>query len=638
MDTHTWKTLRLALNAPFWLVGVALTIYLGFALFGFVRSSSEHYSSFMLAIVLMTGLLAVRNLVDARLQELKVRFFGARMALALIATLLATIAAAYIRYHAIRLETIAPFFEGFDLVIGFVLTVGILLLTLIHWGPLLTSIITIGILYFFYGHHIHSVLFTHPEYQTNFVMNYIGLGTTQGFFWLAQLASDSIYFLILYAAILLGLGMLRMVIEVGKVSGRYVVGGAAFPALIGSGVVASVMGQAVSNVVLTGRFTIPMMKDYGYRASMAGAIEATASSSGQIMPPVLGLAGFIIASFLNRPYIDIALAALIPGLLFLSGVIIAVLVYARRYKLPKLHEPADTKCVLRLMPTFLVSFVVVLVLLLNYYSPSLAGMYGIIVALTLCVFQGKYRPNVREFAHSFEEGLTLVASLSLLLIAIGPLGQVMLTTNLSGRLGTILVQVLPETELVLLIGAMVVSLLLGMGLPTPVAYIVVALAVVPFMQQLGVPALQAHFFVFYFAVFSTLTPPVAVSVLAAAKLAGAGFLATAADSMRLASTTFIIPFAFVYDPQLMSFPHVTWSVVPDIIEVLLVQGSCSLAAYGYFRRALSGLERGIFVVISLLGFGSMIDASRLFDLLFFSSLAAMLVWIYLSARAGRIAL
>lgn len=638
VDTRTWKIFRAALSVPFWVVGVALTIYLGFALFGFVRSSSEHYANFVLAIVLMTGLLSVRSLVDARAHELTVRFFSVRMALALIATLLAAIAAAYIRYHAVRLETIAPFFEDFDLVIGFVLMVGILLLTLIHWGPLLTGIITLGILYFFYGHHIHSVLFTHPEYQTNFVMNYIGLGTTQGFFWLAQLASDSIYFLILYAAILLGLGMLRMVIEVGKVSGRYVVGGAAFPALIGSGVVASVMGQAVSNVVLTGRFTIPMMKDHGYRASMAGAIEATASSSGQIMPPVLGLAGFIIASFLNQPYIDIALAALIPGLLFLSGVTIAVLVYAKRYKLPKLHEPADMECIVRLLPTFLVSFVVVLVLLLNYYSPSLAGMYGIIIALALCVFQGKYRPNVREFVNSFEEGLTLVALLSLLLIAIGPLGQVMLTTNLSGRLGTILVQVLPETKLVLLIGAMVVSLLLGMGLPTPVAYVVVALAVVPFMQQLGVPALQAHFFVFYFAVFSTLTPPVAVSVLAAAKLAGAGFFATAADSMKLAATTFIIPFAFVYDPKLMSFPHLTWSVVPDIIEVLLVQWSCSLAAYGYFRRALSGRERGIFVVVSLLGFGAMIDVAHIFDLVFLGSFAAMLGWIYLSARAERMAL
>jgi TRAP-type uncharacterized transport system fused permease subunit len=215
---------------------------------------------------------------------------------------------------------------------------------------------------------------------------------------------------------------------------------------------------------------------------------------------------------------------------------------------------------------------------------------------------------------------------------------VMLTTNLSGRLGTILVQVLPETKLVLLIGAMVVSLLLGMGLPTPVAYVVVALAVVPFMQQLGVPALQAHFFVFYFAVFSTLTPPVAVSVLAAAKLAGAGFFATAADSMKLAATTFIIPFAVVYDPKLMSFPHLTWSVVPDILEVLLVQWSCSLAAYGYFRRPLSGRERGIFVVVSLLGFGAMIDVAHIFDLVFLGSFAAMLGWIYLSARAERMAL
>ena len=124
----------------------------------------------------------------------------------------------------------------------------------------------------------------HPEYDANFVMNNIGLGTTDGMFWLSRLAADHIYFLVIYAAILLGVGMLKMVIEIGKLTGNRVRGGAAFPAIIGSGIVASVMGQAVSNVVLTGRLTIPMMKSHGYRKEMAGAIEAVASTSGQIMP------------------------------------------------------------------------------------------------------------------------------------------------------------------------------------------------------------------------------------------------------------------------------------------------------------------------------------------------------------------
>ena len=362
------------------------------------------------------------------------------------------------------------------------------------------------------------------------------------------------------------------------------------------------MGQAVSNVVLTGRLTVPMMRKYGYKGSMAGAIEATASTAGQIMPPIMGLAAFIIASFLNKAYIDVALSALIPGLLYLVGVCIAVAVYARRYELPKLVERVDTERIKRLLPTFIISFGVVLWLLLGYRSPAIAGLWGIGLALLFSMFQGKFRPTKKQLYDAIQEGFYLVAILSLLLIAVGPLGQVMLTTNLSGRLGSALVEYLPDTQLILLLGAMIVSLILGMGLPTPVAYIIVALALVPFMQQIGIPPLQAHFFVFYFAVFSTLTPPVAVSVLAAAKLGEATFLSTAKDSMKIALTTFIIPFAFVFSPELMLFPNVTWGTMLAVLEVVFVQLSVSVASYGFLIRSLNGFERGAYAFVALLGF------------------------------------
>lgn len=632
-----WKTARVTVSALFWATGCLLTVYIGFNVFGFIRNASEHYANFAFAILLMCGLLAVRGTIDARHSGAVGRMFWPRLAFALVATGLATLGAAYIRVHAVRLETIQPYFESLDIGMGFVFMAGILMLTLIHWGPLLTSIIGVAILYFFFGHHIENVLLTHAEYETNFVINYVSLGTNQGFFWLAQLAADTIYFLIFYAAVLLGLGMLRMVIEVGKISGRYISGGAAFPALIGSGIVASVMGQAVSNVILTGRFTIPMMKQYGYRPSMAGAIEAVASTSGQIMPPILGLAAFIIAALLNVPYIDVALSALIPGLLFLSGVTIGVLVYARRYNLPRLSAQADMALILHMLPAFLVSFVVVLVMLLNYYSPSYAGLIGIVVALALCLFQGRYRPTRRQFLTALEEGFVLIALLSLLLIAIGPLGQVILTTNVSGRLGAALVDVLPESTLFLLIGAMIVSLCLGMGLPTPVAYVVVALAMAPFLQALGIPALQAHFFVFYFAVFSTLTPPVAVSVLAAAKLAETGFLSTALDAMKLALTTFIIPFGFVYHPALMSFPNLTWDVVPPVVILLLLQWTVSVACYGHFLRDLNAVERWGFAVVTLAGFTALVSDGITPMLGFAATLVLVVGWVLMGAMGRRAA-
>ena len=585
------QRIRSGVQALFTTVGLLLTVYIVASAFGYVKNSSVHYSLFILGTCIMASLLAMQNLCDERISQNQKSFLLLRSAFVLTAAIGSIFSMSYITIHAIELEKTQPFFNDTDLVIGWIMMISILALTLFHWGWILTSVIALAIVYFFVGHTFTNPLFMTPKYDHGFIMNYIGLGTNQGFYYLAQIAADQIYFLIIYAAVLLGVGMLGMVLEIGKLTGRRLPGGAAGPAILGSGIVSSIMGQAVSNVVLTGRLTIPMMKKYGYSASMAGSIEATASTAGQIMPPVMGLAAFIIASFVNRPYIEVALMALIPGLLYLTGVSFAVGIFARKNRLPRLTEKVDVKMIWRLLPTFLVSFGIVLWLLLGYRSPAIAGLWGIISALGMALLQGKYRPKYSTLKEALNDGLILVSIMSLLLIAIGPLGQVMLTTNLAGKLGAMLIHYLPETQILMLLGTMVVSLILGMGMPTPVAYIIVALALVPFMQQIGVPQLQAHFFVFYFAVFSTLTPPVAVSVLAAAKLSGAKFVETAVDSMKIACTTFIIPFAFVFRPELMSFPNVTAVTLSTAVLVLLMQLTISAANFGFFLKDLVIIER-----------------------------------------------
>ena len=597
-----WHKARAVIHFLFVTTGVLLSGAIAVALFGYVRSSPAHYSNFVLGIVIMSALLGLRNLLDEHLEDDKSKYFFINCIIALSGSILAVTGAVYIRYNVHRLEVIQPFFEDIDIVYGLIFTAGILLLTMLHWGVLLSSIITLAIIYFFYGHHIDNVLFTHPPYQIGFVMNYIGLGTTQGFFLLTQLAADSIYFLLIYASVLVSIGALQLALELGKVSGKKMAGGAAYPAILGSGVVASVMGQAVSNVVLTGRFTIPMMKKHGYSASMAGAIEAVASTAGQLMPPILGLAGFLIAALLNISYIKVAGAALIPALLFLIGIIISVSLYARRQQIPKLTEDFDITRVLRIAPTFVVSFAVVLVMLLMHYSPSIAGMCGIASALALAGFQGNYRPTAGKISGALEEGLALVTLLSLLIIAIGPLGQTMITTNLAGRLGSVLVDILPNARLLLLVGAMFITLILGMGLPTPVAYVVTALAVVPFLQQLGFPALQSHFFVFYFAVFSTLTLPIAVGVLAAAKLAGARFISTALDALKISFPVFLVPYAVIYNPELSLIEQWTWRT--PLLFVVLVAIQAGIAASIFTPNCGSSRPgyRAFLLLISLSGF------------------------------------
>ena len=603
--------------------GGLLTLYVTLALFGFVRSSSQHYAAFTFAVMFMAGLVGVRASIERHTADPGARGFRTRLGVALAGFVLASAGGLYILWHAKRLEVAAPYFDNFDMAVGLLFTAGVLILTWLHWGAVLTLVIGAAIAYFFYGHLIEHPLLTHPQYEPNFVMNYVGLGTTQGFFWFAQTAVDDIYYLVLYASVLFGIGMLHSIIEMGKAMGNRIAGGAAGPAVIGSGVVSMVMGVAVSNVVLTGRFTIPMMKKYGYSPAMAGAIEAAASTSGQIMPPVLGLAAFIIASFLGMKYIEVVKAAVIPGILYMTGIAIAVMVYARRHRLPKLSETVDAGIIWRTFPAFFVSFVAVCWLLLDYYSPSVAGLAGCSIALALSLLQGRYRPSLRQLALALEEGLELMALLALLLIAIGPLGQAFLTTGFSGRLGTYLVHLLPDNSLLLLIGAAVLSLILGMGLPTPVAYLVVALALVPFLQQLGVKAFLAHYFVFYFAVYSALSPPVAVAALAGAKIAGAGFWETCRESMKLAATTFIIPFAFVYRPQLLAFPNLDWNMVPPIVEILLIQWTSSIALFGYFRRPLTTVETWPFGAATVLGYWAMVT-EPLYSTFVFAGVVAVL--------------
>lgn len=628
-------------------VGVLMVLYVGTAVFGLVSSSARHYAAFMLFVMVMSGLAGFRVIVGERLglnvidDGFAAESYAAartpmlvwvRACLVVVGTLLAVASAAYVFLHADRLERTAPFFQAFDLAMGGCLVAGILLLTLVHWGPTLTSLIAIAIAYFFYGQHIDHPIFAHPGYQPAFVMNYIGLGVTQGFFLYAQTAADDIFFLVMYATTLFGLGMMPMIVEAGRLAGGRLRGGAAAPAVLGSGAVGAVMGTAVSNVVLCGRFTIPLMTRHGYSRAMAGAIEATASTCGQIMPPVLGLAAFLIASFLGISYIAVVKAAVLPGVLYITGVTIGVALYAMRHNLPRLKEPVNMMIIWRLLPAFGISFLTVIVLLVNYYSPSIAGIAGIVVALVLSVFQGPYRPKLGELRLAFQEGLMLVSLLSLLLIAIGPLGQAFQTTNLSGKLGIWLITILPDSQIILLIGAAVLAILLGIGLPTPVAYLIASLAVVPFLIQIGTAPLQAHYFVFYFAVYATLSPPVAESVLAAAKLSGAGFWETGVHAMKLAATTFIIPFAFVFNPELMAFPNISWKMLWAVAEVLVVQWTSSVFLYGYFRRNLTAVERFASFIVVLLGYTAIMRSEAVYTYVALGSAAALLARVWAHPR------
>jgi TRAP transporter 4TM/12TM fusion protein len=641
------------LNCLLWFGGVLMVMFISLGVFGLVSHGPEFYVTFAFGIVYMSGIFVLTSFVEQLKSELggqtdtsdnfeapavsSLRWASIKATLAITATISGLIGLGYFRLNINDLVMNAPFFDQTAINMGYLIIFSIITLTWLHWGWLLSLLSALSIAYFFFGDLIPIALLRHPGYDEAFIMNYVALNTNQGFFQFSGVAADDIYLMTYFGVSLLGVGMLRMMIEVGRAAGNHVPGGAALPAVLGSSAIGSVMGQAVSNVVLTGRLTIPMMKRYGYHPAMAGAIEATASSVGQLMPPVLGLAGFLIASSLGVPYVTVALAAIIPAFLFIFGVAVSIAVYAMRENIPKLQEVVNYTLIWRMLPTLVVSLGLVVWLLLGFRSPGFAGLVGIGSALFFALFQGRYRPSREDLKNSFREGMYLTTILCLLILAIGPLGQVMVTTNLSGRLSTLLATVLPDVELLLLAGAMVLSIFLGMGLPTPIAYVVASLAMVPFLQEIGVPAFHAHFFVFYFAVFSTLTPPIAVSVLAASKLASASFYDTAVNAMKIAGTTFIIPFAFVFNPDLLSFPDLNIDVIIPIVEVLFMQTLVAFATYGYCFKWLSKVERWAFSVWSVFGFWALTsnDRSVTFDVILLSSALLMIYWCWFSSRKMR---
>ncbi|EAQ26847.1 TRAP transporter permease [Roseovarius sp. 217] len=623
-----------------WGIGLGLVGYLALSVFGLVAHGSVFYVNFAMAIVAMSGLLALSEIdspseiegeAGRRVRNPHLHRIGV-----LIAMFCGLGGLGYFWWYLDWMVINAPFFDPLTVTFGYLIMGGVIYLTWFHWGLLLASLCAGSILYFFFGQYIPISLLQHPGYSAAFIMNYVSLNTNQGFFLFSGVAADQIFLLVIFGTTLLGTGMLRLTIEIGKATGRTVRGGAALPAIIASGAIGAVMGQAVSNVVLSGRFTIPMMKRHGFGPAMAGAIEAAASSAGQILPPVLGLGGFLIAAFLGIPYVEVAMAALIPGLLYLTGVVFSVGNYALDRDLPRLNEPVDRRLIWRMSPTFLVSFVLVIWLLLGFRSAGYAALAGIVMALVLSQLQGPFKPTKAELVASVREGLVLTTLLSLLILAIGPLGQVMTSTNLSGRLATILATTLPDNEILLLIGAMVLSLVLGMGLPTPIAYVVASLAVVPFLQEVGVDPLRAHFFVFYFAVFSTLSPPVAVSVLAAAKLANASFWTTAVRSLQIASTTFIIPFAIVFNKPLLEFPNVDATVIMPIVEVLVTQMAGAIAAFGFCFKRLGWMGRGYFYLVVAIGYVTLTQHGRpvLLDILLCGSMILGFMGCYIATRAA----
>lgn len=460
---------------------------------------------------------------------------------------------------------------------------------------------------------------------------------TEGLYSSAIGASVSFIFLfILFGAFLAKSGMGKLFNDLALALAGSRQGGPAKVAVISSGFMGSINGAAVANVVSTGAFTIPLMKKIGYHPNFAGAVEASASVGGQILPPIMGASAFIMAETTGVKYSTIALAALLPALLYYISVIAQVHFRAGKRNLKGLSKDQlpQLKLVMKERGHMFIPIIALVAFLIESVPVGYAASYTILITIVVSWLRKETRMGLKEIIEALEDGakqsLPVMAACAVVGIIIG----VVNLTSFGTVMTSYIVTFGAGSLLLTLILTMLASIVLGMGLPSIPAYIITATMAAPALADFNIPLLVSHMFVFYFGIFANITPPVALASFAGAGIAGGDPMRTGWQSLKLALAGFIIPFIFVYNPNMLmidinnavitanSFPlpAVTEIISVCVTSILGVIG-LSAAIEGYFKHSINNIFRIILAVGSVL----LISPEFISDIIGITILAIMLI-------------
>ncbi len=488
-----------------------------------------------------------------------------------------------------------------DLIMGGITILLVLEATRRAIGPELPIVVVVFLIYAYFGPYMPGFL-AHRGYSLERIIEHLYM-QTEGIYGIPLGVSSSFVFLfILFGSVLNKTGMGKFFIDLSMALAGHTTGGPAKVAVIASGFMGSINGSSVANVVTTGSFTIPLMKSIGYKKDFAGAVEAAASTGGQIMPPVMGAAAFVMSEFLEIPYIKIAAAAIIPAIIYYIAVITMVHLEACKYDLkglPKERLP-KAKEVLQEKGHLLVPIIGLVYLLVRGYTALFAAFWAIVMSLAVSMLKKETRLNLKGLLGAFEDGakgaLGVAAACACAEMVVG----VVTLTGLGLKIANGIVSLGGGNLLLTLFFTMIASILLGMGLPTTAKYIILSIMAAPALIQLGVLPLAAHMFILYFGVIADLTPPVAVAAFAGAGIAGGNTMRTGFISVRLAVAGFMIPYIFAINPALMglggSFIQTIQLVITSLAGVL----SLGAAAGGYLLVKTPFYERILLLISAIL--------------------------------------
>jgi TRAP transporter 4TM/12TM fusion protein len=519
----------------------------------------------------------------------------------LILVVLAALGHIFIHYEYVinRYPYIHPL-TPWDYWLGILFTLVLLEATrrTIGWALPLTA--SAFILYAIFGHLLPDLI-RHTGNSIELIVDQLYL-TTEGIFGIpCGVSSTYVILFVIFGAFLeqSGTGQFFMDFATALVGGAR--GGPGKISCVSSSLFGTISGSAVANVMVDGWLTIPLMKRTGFKHEFAAAVEATASTGGQIMPPVMGAAAFVISEFTGISYIDICKHALIPALLYYLALFMAIHFEATKtglFGIPKDERP-NLGRVLLTKGQLLLPLAVIVYFMMAGYTPMFACIYAIISVLLVALIRSDTRMGLVKILRSLEHGAMNMLPVAAACACAGIVVGVINLTGLGLKFTGLILYIAGNSLAPALIFTMFAGIILGMGLPTTAAYIVQAALLIPALIKLGVPVIGAHLFVFYFAIISAITPPVAMAVYAAAGIGGSNLWRTGLAALKIGAAGFIVPYMFVYGPSLLligSPIRIVITIISASIGVVVL----SAGLMGWFLGEAKPVERGLLLAASIL--------------------------------------
>jgi TRAP transporter 4TM/12TM fusion protein len=489
------------------------------------------------------------------------------------------------------------------------------------------------LIYTYFGAYFPGFM-AHRGYSLERIASHMYL-TTEGILGIPLgVAATFIYLFILFGSFREKSGLGQLFIDIANAVAGWASGGPAKMAIVTSALEGTVSGSSVANTVESGSLTIPMMKRLGYRPEFAAAVEASSSTGGQIMPPIMGAAAFIMAEFLNVPYLMIAKAAAIPACLYFFGVFMEVHFEAKRCNLRGLSRAELPKFgdVMRERGHLFVPLFAIIIFLSIGFTPLYAALMGLVTCIIAGALKKATRMSAREIADGFELGARNAIGVALACATAGIIIGAITLTGLGLKLGNGLVDLAGGNLPLTLIFTMITSIILGMGVPTTANYIITSTIAAPALIQLGVHPLAAHLFVFYFGIVADITPPVALAAYAGSGIAKSNPFWTGVTSTKLAIGAFLTPYIFVYNTSMLWVGATWYGMIQTLITSCTGMTAIGAAMIGFFVAPMSWLERTLFVAGGLM----LVDPGTVSDLIGLGLLGVCVTNQYRKKRGGAI--